>query len=750
MKIYPAWVPDRLSLLIIVVVAVIVNSPYFANDYFPTHDTLYAFQIFSFYYSELFITGELPWWLPHTAFGTPIDFAITSFGPFQYLALVVGQLFGVRETLLLFSISLLLDSLLLGLGSFLFCHHILKDKFAAVVCVISILFLVFYDRQIYFNFKILVNLPLVLYLTQRSIEEVDLTYLFWATAVLLAWAHGSIMYSITLQVYIIIFYCTTLMLSKWLFSSSPERSFSSCLANFIENLIEKRGFIQLLLPSLLIVLSLAMLLAVRSSISTRLAYNGPGRDADLSVNLATYLTYGGEGGTSKLVEIFNGLPVANAHDFLVYIGLINFALVLIGLISMRKNSSHIALLMTTVLILAFTVVPTGIAELAYALPGMNLVRHIAYFITFAKLLLIILAGFGINALNSDKTNQKLWLFLIAAVLCLYFTPFDISSLYEMHAISIAVLLLILVFAAWSYKISIRFLIFGCIFLSLIDIVTYRIAIFKKADLFLASFPDEFKTVQASLYRSTRVREAEAPVLTRFRLKGMDTYGSGDSYLREDLCKGARQDLISPAIKSLFQLRVWHNKVISEPRDALDAKDDEALSKVLGCGVPKLRMVSSVRYAINEKVAEKIICCDDDIYNHPIIIAPKAEQIDDQIAVVAASNTITVTGFSSNMVRLVVRNNEALPLWLIYADSFDDRWKATIDGIPMKIFKANIAFKALKIEPGSHEVVMNIHRPLMSIFLPIFIVAISLPGLALIIWVLGGIAFVRTRAGIRSA
>ena len=53
----------------------------------------------------------------------------------------------------------------------------------------------------------------MLYLTQRSIEEVDFTYLFWAIAVLLAWAHGSIMYSITLQVYIIIFYCTTLMLS---------------------------------------------------------------------------------------------------------------------------------------------------------------------------------------------------------------------------------------------------------------------------------------------------------------------------------------------------------------------------------------------------------------------------------------------------------------------------------------------------------------------------------------------------------
>ena len=146
---YPSWAPDRFSLLVIVALCIIANTPYFIHDYYPVHDTLSVFQIFSYYYSELSLNGTFPWWMPLTAFGMPIDSHILfSFGPFQYLALAVGYVLDIKNTLYLFSASLALDSLLLGLGAFLFCQHILKDRFSSLVCVASILLLVLYDRQV--------------------------------------------------------------------------------------------------------------------------------------------------------------------------------------------------------------------------------------------------------------------------------------------------------------------------------------------------------------------------------------------------------------------------------------------------------------------------------------------------------------------------------------------------------------------------------------------------------------------------
>ena len=110
------YTPDRLSFMGLVAVCIFVNAPYFADGYFPVHDTLSVFQVFSYYYSELTINQEIPWCLPHTSYSMPIDSHILfSFGSFQYLALAVGYLVGIENTLHLFSTSLAFDSLL-GLG----------------------------------------------------------------------------------------------------------------------------------------------------------------------------------------------------------------------------------------------------------------------------------------------------------------------------------------------------------------------------------------------------------------------------------------------------------------------------------------------------------------------------------------------------------------------------------------------------------------------------------------------------------
>ena len=273
---------------------------------------------------------------------------------------------------------------------------------------------------------------------------------------------------------------------------------------------------------------------------------------------------------------------------------------------------------------------------------------------------------------------------------------------------------------------------GCVFISLADIVSYRIVIFKMADLFLVAFPNEFKIAHPPPnYHPIRIEEGDADVLKRFRIKPMDIYGIGDSYLREDFCKGSRQDIISKGVKQLFQLRVWRDRVMTEPRDALSAHGDQVLKKVLGCNVPKLRMVSNVKYAQSDVIAAQLICCQANIFDHPVITVPKSERIDEHVNFLSTKDTASVKYFSANKIIINVHNSEKIPLWLIYADAFDERWKAIIDNMPQPLYRANIAFKAIKIEPGTHEIMLSLYRPLMNIIFFIFALIMSGMGIYMI-------------------
>ncbi len=203
------------SFIAVVFAAIAVNTPYFLRSYYPVHDTLSVFQFFSYYYSQILLLKELPWWLPATSYGMPIDsYILFSLGPFQYLAMGIGYLFNIKNSLLLFSLSLAGDTIFFAFGSYLFCRHILQDRLVAAICVVSILLLVQYDRQIYWNFKILLPLPLCLHLAQRGIENLNPAYLLLSIAALLSWAFGSIPYVLPVQFYVVAFYCGTLVLLR--------------------------------------------------------------------------------------------------------------------------------------------------------------------------------------------------------------------------------------------------------------------------------------------------------------------------------------------------------------------------------------------------------------------------------------------------------------------------------------------------------------------------------------------------------
>jgi uncharacterized membrane protein YfhO len=51
-----------------------------------------------------------------------------------------------------------------------------------------------------------------------------------------------------------------------------------------------------------------------------------------------------------------------------------------------------------------------------------------------------------------------------------------------------------------------------------------------------------------------------------------------------------------------------------------------------------------------------------------------------------------------------------PGYLVLAYTHYPGWRATVDGRPTKILRANYAFMALPIEPGEHQVMLR-YRPM---------------------------------------
>jgi hypothetical protein len=60
-------------------------------------------------------------------------------------------------------------------------------------------------------------------------------------------------------------------------------------------------------------------------------------------------------------------------------------------------------------------------------------------------------------------------------------------------------------------------------------------------------------------------------------------------------------------------------------------------------------------------------------------------------------------------RVVLEAELAAPAYVVLADSYDPGWRATLDGSPAPVLRANLAFRALRVPAGRHRIEM-VYRP----------------------------------------
>ncbi len=71
-------------------------------------------------------------------------------------------------------------------------------------------------------------------------------------------------------------------------------------------------------------------------------------------------------------------------------------------------------------------------------------------------------------------------------------------------------------------------------------------------------------------------------------------------------------------------------------------------------------------------------------------------------------------FDANTVAVRVVNSEAATAWMSYADVWHPSWRATVNGRPVPVYRANMAYKAVPLEPGENLVEFRFGSRLFSV------------------------------------
>jgi hypothetical protein len=94
-----------------------------------------------------------------------------------------------------------------------------------------------------------------------------------------------------------------------------------------------------------------------------------------------------------------------------------------------------------------------------------------------------------------------------------------------------------------------------------------------------------------------------------------------------------------------------------------------------------------------------------------------ERFDPRREVILSDGAVTASaGFAGSVRvvevrpdRMIVETDFNEPGYLVLTDAYSSGWKATVDGAPAVVQRANIAFRAIRVAAGRHRVV-QVYRP----------------------------------------
>jgi hypothetical protein len=726
-----------------------INIPYFAPSFHfvPAHDTMYYASNFFYLYNEYFLNHEIPLWMPYNLYGSAYDFFL--FCPMSlslYFIAFLGTLLRIQDALFLFKLAALLDQLVLLVGVYslstrLFSHRLTR----LLVCIGVIAVSGFWAIHLNWNLRMYYCIPLVLLALIKFYDTSHFAYLSLAGLLALLSLMGNGTY---FPIFFLLFYgvfSLVLFLHKGrqVFARARTLLTPSCIA-----------------VSLILVVIAMVFFQFTLDIFTDTVSYSPGRDHVTGKSpLIDYFSTTPPTSIAHRLEILYAVPSTVEQTF--YLGLI--PLIFLGY-ALLKSSHHPilrAMCATAGLIFLLSLgALTFVAPVLYFLvPLFDYFRHIALVLTPVKLLLLLIAGFGVDAFlqadrhgSADRSIAWIGVGLLVGIVCLDVFAFRSQSpytpdyhyqyeypdivklkLFEFHNLALCLLGIFVCGLYLSVKARRKrggVILIACF---LIEITSYSYFLFfvfpitlprlyKQENGPVAEYHRAIAMLESSFhiaqyaFQPERIQQEQTyqlldqrtPILTRYY--GEKYCGNYSAAYVDPCFQDFRIDYIPLGIDRLLRARLGIPLDIplmsDKPPLPNHQQGDQPLLRAFGCDAPKLFLTTNVHTTVKLEDASNIIARSQDFDTVPIILGDVTQYPQSATTQPSSSKspgTVRVNRFTANT--LDVKADVSVPggAWLIYLDAYHPGWLATVNGQPRKIFPANLAFKAIHLDTGQNDV-----------------------------------------------
>ncbi len=450
----------------------------------------------------------------------------------------------------------------------------------------------------------------------------------------------------------------------------------------------------------LLVISAALYFICLKEMAASASFEAIGRDVKGHLDINTFLAYGGHKSPADWLQcLLFRLPLFPSlyKDYTIYVGILPVILLIIALFRVRDRAlAGIIITAGAILLISFE----GIFQrLSYYLPLMSYYRHSAYLQVIVKILIIMGSGWGfawaLKKAGNGRHGENIILLLLSSAL-------------------------------------------------LLDLLSFQYAVYKEVAADASQDRDLYSAmyVQKPPYNERRTpapandRDCKALAIgTASRLKGLYFYASDYNFFQYEPCfQDSRNDWMSDGIRKLY-------------------RTPYVLTAVNGCGSPKLRLTTDVRYMSEEdfllsarkkndllqkgtaakdtQTLSEIGAVREDLAR-TLIITTSPQGSLPALRPADPAGEVKVEDFHLNALKLSADVTAPQGAWLYYADAFHPGWKAYVDNTPVDIHKAYAAFKAVFVPPGRHIVRFVYFNGLQTVLIIWVAIASAIAGLLLAI------------------
>ncbi|HKX18687.1 MAG TPA: hypothetical protein VJT33_11810 [bacterium] len=363
-----------------------------SHNWIPIHDAFQITNIVYFIFNEVTKHHAVPLWYPYINYGVDANWYLTiAIGPSLATLLPLARLFGTGDALYFYYLSLLFDEIILLVGTYLLARTLFRSRLSVLFVCIAMTGSTLWYAQPWFNFHLYYFIPLSAYFVVTGAIRSEIWRFLAGGLALLISEFGNLPYFFVPHV---LSYIPLAAGALWAYRFDTRKALGHAGVRELATLLGCG-------------LTAVIYFVFLSYGVHHINYNF-GRTRTL-VGVEDFLTYGGAVGFQKFAELFTG--TSWSIDINGYAGVLVFASMVFGFI--RAPDRRMVPYLITAVFLTLTSIgeDTFVAPSLYQLPGVAYYRHVGLLLPLIKVMIIVLAGFGFDALmmgggDVDATATK--------------------------------------------------------------------------------------------------------------------------------------------------------------------------------------------------------------------------------------------------------------------------------------------------------------------------------------------------------